>query len=735
MKKALIFLFVLVLVLGTVSPVFAAGSSASYAVTAYIGTDARYFNSDGSKAGHPGDTLHHTSRDSSNFFTYEGHRVYFFDASIYNLGSTSTSQSGASVSDAISESLVSTSWSESSDTKSNITKKSGYTISYNAYYLSAKDDTVKLSSTGKGNMSGKNSSASINLSVLSCPAVDEVVLGGEQKSGRLQTLTVTMAQNPSYPIQSHEITIPGAAVLGEEISRIGDNEFLVVTLSFVTNNEKPREYTYNVSAVDSLGRALSDAGTFAVAGDEAPSGTINMNSKFFRDANGMASVSASFDLASADDIVNLDWHVVAPDGSAILGWDPAYGNTSQSFELSLPGRYQMVVSATDVWESYAGAPLAKSAVFTKSFTVENSAPSVNIAQGAPAAPVKLGLALINYLGPTDEIIEALRNENIIAKVETGMAPARGSGEGFTLIESSKDKTSMINGRTSDLDAYAKAPFPIYDVDGNVHYTINTSTAQNKKFTVQDLDGNIISTCTLTNPMNGRKAFGLELEHGTLIIFYLGTTGTTKYPSQIFTVETVPGCSTLDNFPVPTKTAYKEGYKFGNEIILVNVAASTTAEKYEFTPSYEKCVSDVTSKVFSDDNDINLIYDFASEDFDLEDVIEICKAGQTGGSSESGGIKNSDGTYTFNFSYSDLDGDPMAKSWYEYNGKTIEVDSLSITIKPVKGQNEIKFWAQDNCGNSGYNKKSNTICVYINGGAPIIIDTPVVVNKYLLHRVY
>ena len=729
MRKALIFLLSVLFVMAAVSPVF----GATYHMTAYIGTDARVLNSNGSKGGLAGEERLKTSFDYTNFFTYEGHAVYLYDASLFDLGSSLNELGGRNVKAAIDANVVSTSWTNNAHNTVDVETKKGNVISYNAWYQDAKTDLIGLSLTGKNQMSGMSSDASISLKVFPCPAVDSVVLGGEQKSGRLQSLTVTLAQNPSYVITEHKIEIPGAAIIGAEtIEHISDNEFLVVTLPFVTNNLTAKEYTYHVTAKDELGRALDYTGRFSVLPDSEAIGSIVMNDKYYRNENKAALVCASFDLRIADDPVSFEWYVKNSQGEIIYGYDPLGDNTLQNFELSVPGKYQMYVKVTDVWEGFDGAPSPRSVTYTKTFTVENSAPKISIGTGAPSGPIKLGLALINFDGDVNEISEALRDQNIIANIGVGVAPAAGSGESFTVTETASAASTLINGREDELAAFTASPFPVFDINGNIHYYIEPQSGGTKLCYIKDLDGTKIKNVTLANKTTGRTAFGLELEHGTIVLFYLGNASCN---ADIVICEIEAGSNEFDNFTLPDKDTFTKASKIGNEFILTYKISRTKngAEKYVFSPSYLKCVSDVTSRVFSDDNDLNLIYNFETDSSDINKVISECKESSPGSSGPSTSGQNPDGSFTF--TYFDLEGDPFLKAWYEYNGKTVQVDSLTIKVNPVPGANEIKYYVMDDCKNPSYNKKSNVITVYLDGKEPATPDEPAVQAKYLLHRLY
>ena len=740
MRRTLIFLLCLALVLGSASQVFAGGGYWAYRVR--LGTDARIMYEDGSLERTPAKSDLKTTDESHVFYTFEGHKVYLYDASIYDLGSLEGASSNRSVSYALKDNQVATAWALNPTHSETIDSYGDSIISMNAFYREPQVDTIRLNATGKNHLENQNAEEAITLHVLPCPALDSVSLGGEQRSARLQYLTVTLAQNPSYTIKTHSIEIPGAILGDEQLVHMEDDEYLKITIPFVTYNDRTQNYTYKISAVDGLGRSMASAGTFTVLADEAPSGSIEMENRFFREADGYAHISAGAILNSSDDRVCYSWQVKNSSGQVIASSAASADSASPIFDIAVPGKYQMVLTISDVWDNgFTSDAYHKSSTITKTFVVDNTAPRIGLAE-EEIEPVTLGLVLLNYAGDKAALAEQLRDNNIIADIGAAQTPAKDSKESFSLVSSQASLEQVGLGKIDEMEGYAAGTFPVFDIDGNVNYYIKTIAGKPNLFNVVDKDGTVVASQLnlKTGPSNlnytvaSRQAFGFELEGGNLVIVYLArekTKTVDSCPVQIFTVSLNSNNTDEVGF-YTSSTAFTKAYKFGNDFVLTRNTALVS--HYEFTPSYAKVRSEIESQIYSDENDFNITYDLSYQGFDVNELISVLAGGSGGGSGAGSGTgSSSDGNFTF--TYYDLEGDPMGQAWYEYNGKTVRVDSLSISVKPVKGKNELKFWAVDNCGNPSYNKKSNVITVYLNGDEPDIPDTPPAVSKYLLHRVY
>lgn len=728
MKKALIFLLTAALVFGASASAFAAGLD--YAANVRIATDAI-----------PAGASYLTKEKelcatdvSNNFYTYQGHVIRLLDSSIFNLGSQYDERSGRSVTEAINGGFTSNSWTKNPSQVVYENSVGACAIEYDVSYKDAGSDNITLRHTWLAGGSGTKS-VSANIEVRTAPAIDSVVLGGTKRAGHPQTLTVAIAQDPAKPPQSVNIDIPGA-VIGEASAKYTDrNEFIIVTVPFVTYNEETRDYTYYVDVTSESGSKIHSEGTFTVLKDESPKPVILMNEKFYRDAAGVALVSAKNIGPNPDDEVVIDWSVKSSSGKIISGEVGETGDAnSQIFQIKTPGKYQMILTITDVTE------MKKQTTVSKTFTVENTAPKISLGQSAKPETKKLGLVLLNYTGDTTSLNEALRDQNIIAQIAAPAVPGIGASETLKLVDSAGSTAALetlTGGAPNELGARLDGCFPVFDALGDVNYVIEIIDA--KHFELRSLDGSFTYRRAVnTGSADLRQPFGLEMEHGTIYVVFPGLDDP-KADREQFIVETVSGCSSLDAYQNLAVKAYTTSFKSGSAIIMGvynKLKKVFTNYTYQFTPSFENAKTKLEAKYFSDENDVNLFIDCSSEEKTDQEIIEeaLAACGASGGGQQETGSGTSTSTSgNFTFSYSDLDGDPFGKAFYEYNGKIVEVDSLTISVTPVAGANTLKYWVLDSCGAANYNKKSNIITIKLDAPNEDVQDTKPSIFK--LHRLY
>ncbi len=727
MKKALIFCLIIISILSS-NVGWALAKDYSYSANIRIVTDAHPIGVD-----HSGDIELFSSDNSYEFYTYEGHKVFLKDGSDFNLGSTEGIMSFRSADFASQEGYIDTAWSGSFDYifDQQIINSNIFTQTVN--FQTPKSEIVTLRSTWtKGPCKGEFNTIPIKLNIKNCPAIDYVHLGGEQRALRAQSITVLLAQNPSYPIQQIYIDIPGANKRQLISSRDENDEYVTATLEFVTKNKKTQDYTYTITAIDCLGRSVSTSGKFSVLEDKYPNALINMNYQFFRDTNGIAKINAIAAGSYTDDPVTNSWYLTDNKGNKYQTTNTGYENTCE-FYLSSPGKYQAVLTATDSWtntyDDLVSINERKSKTYARNFIVDNTAPQISIGQ-SDTKTIKLGLLLLNYQGDAEALNNNLRDRKIVSTISVCETPAKDAKESFTLIDTIENfdvatfAGEIPNGLEPTLDGY----FQVYNASGDKHFRITKGTRG--KFNLEGIFDSFTDSgsVSLTN-FAYRNPFGIELENGTVYVIFPGYS--TTQPNVIKFETKADSLSKDITISLPAVN-YTECYKFNDKYIFVLTNSRTkvkTAYVYQFKESYSAAINRLSEAYLSSENDLNLVIDANFEDASLEAIVQACKDVQsTGGTGEGTPASGTE----FTFSYFDIENDPMYKAWYNYAGKTVEINSLSFSISPVAGYKKLQFWVMDDCGNSEFNKKSNVVTINIDSHEP---EEPATLPEYKLHRKY
>jgi len=250
--------------------------------------------------------------------------------------------------------------------------------------LPAKYDITLHSTWQKGGEKGNTNTATVNLDIRSCPAIDKTNFDGEARAFQRQKFSFRLAQNPNYPIDLNSISVTIKDSKGNVVSYCKDlviqteasNEFVNVSLEFVTKNSDEEIFTYTVYAKDSRSKTLNVSKEFTVKKDQAPRASIKMPLRIYRDKTKIAIANPIYNGGKTDDPTRISWTLPA---DAI---DPQYYDENQnvSFKLDKPGNYQISITVTDIWldtiDEFTKDDIRKTSSYTLNFKVDNMAPSL-----------------------------------------------------------------------------------------------------------------------------------------------------------------------------------------------------------------------------------------------------------------------------------------------------------------------------------------------------------------------
>ncbi len=352
---------------------------------------------------------------------YEGHSYTLQDESNYEMGDSGLMYDPTR---AAKEGYVLTSWSGAYRLTQIRNQVNDNIISMKVVYDEPCFDTVVLSSKWlKGGEPGSVYTASLCLDIKACPALDSAAFSTAARAYQRQELDLSIAQNPNYPIDLSKLSVTIKDSKGNIVPYCRaltatpdeNGEFVNCVLEFVTKNSGEEEFTYNIYAIDSRGNELITSRSFVVKKDQAPQASIDMKLSYYRNGEGPAEITASFNGNKSDDPVSISWTV--PGG---VYTDESSGeNKKISFSLDNVGKYSISVTATDIWQDtldeFTKDDERKSASYSLNFYVQNKAPYLL----GSTAQKTFELLLINS---DAEGAEKLKSDMLEAGVELSVIP-------------------------------------------------------------------------------------------------------------------------------------------------------------------------------------------------------------------------------------------------------------------------------------------------------------------------
>ena len=264
--------------------------------------------------------------------------------------------------------------------------------------------------------SGEEGSDAKAIKILPCPAV-HAAIGGKQLQNRKQSLSVTVQQNPKYPITELKIKI-SEPVSGESIliSRnfggpqappansahikyrslwdTGSDENAIASqVDFLSKFSENKTFTYEVTATDSRGRSDRAEGKFLVEKDTPPVAKIGIADCYYRQQNSDTAVIQLSDESLGSGNFQRTWTF---DGSNFK--DLSFGTKKNvSFERQGVGKFTVGLKIKDLWtdetlEEYVTDADYLCSETSASSVVDNIAPVVSLEMRSAAAEEILLLA-------------------------------------------------------------------------------------------------------------------------------------------------------------------------------------------------------------------------------------------------------------------------------------------------------------------------------------------------------
>jgi len=348
-------------------------------------------------------------------YSYEGHTIRIRDESNYMIPYDGLNHIPVEVAE---DGYIKTRWEGDFRTLKINEEESGCIIDMLACFDVPDTYDITLYSTWqKGGEQGNTNIATKNLDIRSCPAIDKSNFEGERRAFQRQKLSFRLAQNPYYPIDRKSLSVTIKDSSGQivpyckdlEIQTEASNEFVNVSLEFVTKNTDEEIFTYTVYARDSRWKILNVTKEFTVKKDLTPIASIKIPLRLYRNASGVAIANAIYNGGKTDDPIIIDWDLPS---EAI---EPAYSDDKGmvSFYLDKLGNYQIGITLTDIWidtiDEFTAGDARKSSSYTVNFKVDNMAPYLE----EDDSMRDLDLLLINSnTANEEEIREALLEYNV-----------------------------------------------------------------------------------------------------------------------------------------------------------------------------------------------------------------------------------------------------------------------------------------------------------------------------------
>jgi hypothetical protein len=302
--------------------------------------------------------------------TYEGHRVYAVDSSLFEIEGETLSALRA-----YGEDLADNRFSLVENGIGSIHRKSS--IQAEAVFSQAGHFHVQLDVDTRSGHSGRDVQP---IRVLATPAIRHT-LTGVQKQNRKQVLSLAVAQNPAYPLSDLwvELTDPdtgetlrlehhfgssantlqnGARIKTRPLADVGSTEETVcVELPFLTKNATACDFVYRVFAEDVRGHTDSVEVVFPVARDEAPRAAIDLPETWLREkGSNIARIEAADVSVTDGDQLSRQWiyRATAIDDTPLAeveGYqDLSFGGGSRvAFDREGVGPFELELQVRDVW--------------------------------------------------------------------------------------------------------------------------------------------------------------------------------------------------------------------------------------------------------------------------------------------------------------------------------------------------------------------------------------------------
>jgi hypothetical protein len=336
--------------------------------------------------------------------TYEGHRVYAVDSSLFEIEGETLSALRA-----YGEDLADNRFSLVENGIGSIHRKSS--IQAEAVFSQAGHFHVQLDVDTRSGHSGRDVQP---IQVLATPAIRHT-LTGVQKQNRKQVLSLAVAQNPAYPLSDLwvELTDPdtgetlrlehhfgssantlqnGARIKTRPLADVGSTEETVcVELPFLTKNATACDFVYRVFAEDVRGHTDSVEVVFPVARDEAPQAAIDLPETWLREkGSNIARIEAADVSVTDGDQLSRQWiyRATAIDDTPLAeveGYqDLSFGSGSRvAFDREGVGPFELELQVRDVWTEetlpeYVLPEDHLTDVGTASALVDNVAPVVHM---------------------------------------------------------------------------------------------------------------------------------------------------------------------------------------------------------------------------------------------------------------------------------------------------------------------------------------------------------------------
>ena len=338
--------------------------------------------------------------------TYEGHRVYAVDASLFESEGETFSAMRA-----YGEGMADNRFSLVESGIGSIRRRTS--VQAEAVFSQVGNFHAQLDVETASGHSDRDVKP---IQVLATPSIRHT-LAGVQKQNRKQVLCLAVAQHPEYPLTELwvELTDPNTnetvrlehrfesepnVLQNSEriktrpmIDTGSTEETLCVELPFLTKNPDPCDFEYRVFARDVRGRTDSVEAVFSVARDEPPDAAIGLSEVWLREqGQNIAKVEAA-DLSVTDgDQLNRQWTYRATSIgdtplTSMAGYqDLSFGSGSRvGFDKEGVGPFELLLRVKDVWTEETLPEYVTEADYltgdaVSSALVDNVAPVVSLEQ-------------------------------------------------------------------------------------------------------------------------------------------------------------------------------------------------------------------------------------------------------------------------------------------------------------------------------------------------------------------
>ncbi len=400
--------------------------------------------------------------------TYEGHPVFAVDASIFEVEGEEISAVRA-----YEENLADNSFRIVENGVGNLSRRSN--TQAEAVFFGAGNYNVRLTVNTQSGETGEDVKP---ITVVRTPAILHS-LSGTQKQNRKQSLSVSVAQNPSFPIvevwmeledsQSGEkvhlvdqlaggqnVLQNSELIKTRPIQQAGSTQYFVnLRLDFLTKNTENQDFIYRIFAKDSRGYTDYVEVLFPVAKDNPPEAAIDLAPSFLRNKGSNIAEITTGDVSQTDgDQLDRTWYYWTASQAAIdiknlAGYrDISFGTgKTVRFNKEGVGIFSVRLEVQDVWTEetlleYIMPSDYLKAEATSSSVVDNVAPTVSLKaiQTQTAEILILAKDQLSYgeaLAGQRELFRLLLAEGIDARIHVKHISAAGNTQGGLIENTGK----------------------------------------------------------------------------------------------------------------------------------------------------------------------------------------------------------------------------------------------------------------------------------------------------------